>query len=209
LTVNLRNFLQFLFITSILWLSWFSGVHAQDTTGNGSYLRLRVIQPTSGDQGKYTSGGKEAGLDTVGSGWMLSYGFLGIGASSLTTKIDAGDTQHKLISEWNELSIVMAAQTSSLTLGVGNLKEGKGTMSYKGNEYTSESATGTSWFGAVGIEYTLPFKLIFVPFDFVEVILGYRENLLTYENYQSGTTSLTSPVKVKTVQYLLGGGVVF
>ena len=93
----------------------------------------------------------------MGSGWMLSYGFLGIGASSLTTKIDAGDTQHKLISEWNELSLVMAAQTSSLTLGVGNLKEAKGTMTYKGNEYTSESATGTSWFGSVGIEYTLPF----------------------------------------------------
>ena len=138
----MRNFLQFLFILSILWLSWFCGVQAQfddegagaASSGKGSYLRMRVIQPTSGDQGKYTSGGKEAVLDTVGSGWMLSYGFLGIGASSLTTKIDAGDTQHKLISDWNELSLVMAAQTSSLTLGVGNLSGAKGTMTYKGNE---------------------------------------------------------------------------
>jgi len=41
------------------------------------------------------------------------------------------------------------------------------------------------------------------------VLLGYRENRLSYGGYQSGSSTLGNSVKVKTVQYLLGLGLVF
>ena len=41
------------------------------------------------------------------------------------------------------------------------------------------------------------------------MLLGYRENLLSYSGYQSATTTLDTTVKVKSVQTLLGIGLVF
>ena len=100
-------------------------------------------------------------------------------------------------------------RTTTLTLGTGLLSKGTGTVTYSGTEYTSTSAKGSSWFAFFGLEYVLPLTIDFIPLEYVEVLLGYRENLLSYSGYQSATTTLDTTVKVKSVQTLLGIGLVF
>lgn len=173
------------------------------------YLRIRLLQPQS-EQGKYREGSTEGKLGTTGTGWMLSYGDFAVGQSTLTTSISLGDFQHKLISAWQEGAFIFGmTRTSSLTLGGGLLSAGKGTVTYSGTEYTSSSASGNSWFGLMGFEYILPITFDLIKFEYVEVLLGYRENRLSYGGYQSGSSTLGNSVKVKTVQYLLGLGLVF
>ena len=173
------------------------------------YLRIRLLQPQS-EQGKYREGSTEGKLATTGTGWLLSYGAFAVGQSTLTTSISLGDFQHKLISAWQEGAFIFGlTRTSSLTLGGGLLSAGKGTVTYSGTEYTSTSVSGNSWFALFGLEYVLPLTIDFIPLEYVEVLVGYRENLLKYGGYQSGSTTLDTTVKVKSVQTLLGFGAVF
>ena len=180
-----------------------------------SFLRLRAIQVSAllaekAEKSKYLEGTTQVDMTTVVEGAMLTYGSLGVGQSTLTTTIDAGDVQHTLISQWLEGAMVFGVtRTTTLTLGAGLLSQGTGTVTYRGTEYTSTSAKGSSWFAFFGLEYVLPLTIDFIPLEYVEVLLGYRENLLSYSGYQSATTTLDTTVKVKSVQTLLGFGVVF
>jgi len=180
-----------------------------------SYLRIRLTQASAllaekAEKGKYLEGTTEVDMSTVIGGLMLSYGTYGVGQSTLNTSIDAGSVQHTLTSKWQEGAFIFGVtRTTTLTLGGGLLSEGKGTVTYSGTEYTSTSVSGNSWFALFGLEYVLPLTIDFIPLEYVEVLVGYRENWLKYGGYQSGSTTLDSTVKVKSVQTLLGFGAVF
>ena len=69
--------------------------------------------------------------------------------------------------------------------------------------------SGTSFLGFFGLECTLPLNLDFIGLDFTEILLGYKKNLMTYQSYMAGDTTLSSSLKVISIQYLFGIGLVF
>lgn len=198
---------KYLIIPLYLFVS-FHSVKAQEAQ-KGSNLRFRAYE-TNGELGKYNEGKTIGILETKGKGGMISYGFFGIGSSTLNTTLLVGDYSHTLISEWNELAFIFEiTNTTTLTFGTGETSKGEGKVIYNNYEYTSSKILGKSWFAILGLEYTLPVTLDIIPFNYIELLLGYRDNKIKYSDYKRGGSTLNNNVKVQTNQYLFGFGVVF
>ena len=137
-------------------------------------------------------------------GFLVSLGFLGLGSFLQTTTITAGELVYKLTSNSADGALVFG-ELPSFTLGGGVMTGGEGVATYLGNQYTSKSVSGTNWFFLAGFEYEVPLPIL----PTIEAIVGYRENRLTFKDFSSGSNTLNNIVKIKTVQYLFGFGMVF
>ena len=77
------------------------------------------------------------------------------------------------------------------------------------SELTSDTVTGTSWFGIFALEYELPINLDFIGLKFTEILFGYRNNQLEYSTFQNSSSILRNKLKIKSIQYQFGVGFVF
>ena len=111
---------------------------------------------------------------------------------------------YKLTSNSTDAAVVLG-ELNTITLGAALKTEGEGSLSYLGRQYTTNSMIGSSFFGLVGFEYEVPLPVL----PTVEVVAGYKENRLTFKDFTSGSNTLSNSVKIKTVQYLFGFGMVF
>ena len=73
----------------------------------------------------------------------------------------------------------------------------------------SKTVNGTAFFVAFGLEYFLPINFDFIGLDFTEILLGFRENKLEYKDFKNNSSSISSNLKFKSVQYQFGVGLVF
>ena len=180
-----------------------------------SFLRMRIYQQhplwtNNTEKGSYMEGSTKTPMETNLQGWMLSYNMIGLGGSTTVTEFNTGDKTHSLTGEWQDIGLIFGVtRTSTLTLGTGYLSKGEGKLSYNVTEYIGSKVSGNSYFALFGLEYILPVNLDIIPFEYVEILVGYRENRMKYEGYQSGDISIDKALNVKSIQYLLGLGLVF
>ena len=98
---------------------------------------------------------------------------------------------------------------TSFTFGQGLISEGEGSVSDGSSELIGKTVNGTAFFVAFGLEYVLPLNLDFIGLNFTEILLGYRENKLEYKDFKNNSSSISSNLKFKSVQYQFGVGLVF
>jgi len=197
------------------WIFLFSLFFVWNSASAESFLRMRIYQQhplwtKNAEQGSYMEGSTETSMETNLQGWMLSYGMLGLGGSTTVTEFNTGDKTHSLTGEWHDIGLIFGVtRTSTITLGTGNLSKGEGKVNYNVNEYIGSKVSGNSYFALFGLEYILPVNLDIIPFEYVEILVGYRENRMKYGGYQSGSITIDKALNVKSIQYLFGLGLVF
>jgi len=165
--------------------------------------RLRVLNPSmeSGtlvdNQTKSTSAPTTSGL---GVHIVLANGF-GFGATGLRSKGTVNGNSVSMTSDNADLSYTFG-QRWSMTLGVGWALTGKATLTESGTRYDTENLRGGSGFLLLGM-----------PFLGGEVLLGFRQTNVRYQDlkYDSGssTTTRANPLEAKTQQGLVGFGFLF
>ena len=74
---------------------------------------------------------------------------------------------------------------------------------------TGSNASGSSLFAFFGLNYDLPLDLSFIGLKNTEFLLGYRELSMTYEGFEGSGISIGNKLKIKSVHYLFGVGLVF
>ena len=152
---------------------------------SGAFFRIRGLQASSlmigsVERGVYKQNNQSYDIETVPSGtsgFMVSYGFLGVGRYSVESKVQSNSLYHQYNTDWLDLALVfdLVGNTSG-TVGVGQLDKGQAEISNQIEKVTSSTATGSSWFVLFGLEYKLPLNLDFIGLDFTEILVGYREN---------------------------------
>ena len=181
-------------------------------------IRLRGMQPSpllskSAEQGVIKSGSNETDLKTnlgESQSIMLSYWILGIGTSSITTSFNNSGLDYILKSEWMDVALLLDGPgNTSFTFGQGIVSGGEGSVSDGSSELIGKKVSGTAFFAAFGLEYVLPLNLDFIGLKFTEILLGYRENKLEYKDFKNNSSSISSNLKFKSVQYQFGVGLVF
>ena len=98
---------------------------------------------------------------------------------------------------------------TSFTLGQGICSNGEGIVFNGNSELIGKKVSGTAFFATFGLEYVLPLNLDFIGLNFTEILFGYRENKLEYKEFKNYSTSISSNLKFKSVQYQFGVGFVF
>ena len=183
-----------------------------------SYIRVRGIQASpllsdNAEKGKFKSGSDEIRMQTPPSKYqsaMISYGIFGIGTTSMTTTFTFSSKEYSLNSEWTDGALIFNGPgNTSITFGAGICSKGKGVISSSASELTSDTVTGTSWFGVFALEYELPINLDFIGLEFTEILFGYRNNQLEYSTFQNSSSILRNKLKIKSIQYQFGVGFVF
>jgi len=183
-----------------------------------SLIRLRGMQPShllsnSAEKGSLKTGSNEIALKTnlaESQSILVSYGIFGIGSSSITTSFNNSGLDYTLKSEWMDVALVLDGPgNTSFTFGQGLISEGEGSVSDGSSELIGKSVNGTAFFVAFGLEYVLPLNLDFIGLNFTEILLGYRENKLEYKDFKNNSSSISSNLKFKSVQYQFGVGLVF
>jgi len=185
---------------------------------SGTFLRIRGLQASSlmigpVERGVYKQNHQSYDIETVPSGtsgFMVSYGFLGVGRYSVESKVQSNGLDHQYNTDWLDLALVfdLVGNTSG-TVGVGQLDKGQAEISNQFEKVTSSTATGSSWFVLFGLEYKLPLNLDFIGLDFTEILVGYRENQIEFSSYQYESTTLSGTDKFVTKQTIFGVGLVF
>ena len=82
-----------------------------------------------------------------------------------------------------------------MTLGLGTVSGGKGTITSSSNEYTTSKVSGSGYFGMVGVE-----------FGILEVLVGYRKDSIEYKDFQQDGTLLGNPFAVSLGLLVFGIG---
>jgi hypothetical protein len=185
---------------------------------SGTFFRIRGLQASSlmigpVERGVYKQNNQSYDIETVPSGtsgFMVSYGFLGVGRYSVESKVKSNGLYHQYNTDWLDLALVfdLVGNTSG-TVGVGQLDKGKAEISNQIEKVTSSTAAGSSWFVMFGLEYKLPLNLDFIGLDFTEILVGYRENQIEFSSYQYESTTLSETDKFVTKQTIFGVGLVF
>jgi len=185
---------------------------------SGTFLRIRGLQASSlmigpVERGVYKQNNQSYDIETVPSGtsgFMVSYGFLGVGRYSVESKVQSNGLYHQYNTDWLDLALVfdLVGNTSG-TVGMGQLDNGQAEISNQIEKVTSSTATGSSWFVLFGLEYKLPLNLDFIGLDFTEILVGYRENQIEFSSYQYESTTLSETDKFVTKQTIFGVGLVF
>ena len=164
---------------------------------SGTFFRIRGLQASSlmigpVERGVYKQNNQSYDIETVPSGtsgFMVRYGFLGIGRYSVESKVQSNGLYHQYNTDWLDLALVfdLVGNTSG-TVGVGQLDTGQAEISNQNEKVTSSTAKGQSWFVLFGLEYKLPLNLDFIGLDFTEILVGYRENQIEFSSYQHEST---------------------
>ena len=185
---------------------------------SGTFFRMRGLQASSlmigpVERGVYKQNNQSYDIETVPSGtsgFMVSYGFLGVGRYSVESKVQSNGLYHQYNTDWLDLALVfdLVGNTSG-TVGMGQLDKGQAEISNQIEKVTSSTATGSSWFVLFGLEYKLPLNLDFIGLDFTEILVGYRENQIEFSSYQYESTTLSETDKFVTKQTIFGVGLVF
>ena len=185
---------------------------------SGTFLRIRGLQASSlmigpVERGDYKQNNQSYDIETVPSGtsgFMVSYGFLGVGRYSVESKVQSNGLYHQYNTDWLDLALVfdLVGNTSG-TVGMGQLDKGQAEISNQIEKVTSSTATGSSWFVLFGLEYKLPLNLDFIGLDFTEILVGYRENQIEFSSYKYESTTLSETDKFVTKQTIFGVGLVF
>jgi len=125
----------------------------------------------------------------------------GIGQSVLKYKTSKSDTSYDLSNTSTDLSYTFGDEWT-LTLGLGSVSGGKGTLTSSSQDYTTSKVSGSGYFGMLGVE-----------FGIFEVLVGYRKDNVEYKDFQrdsSGTTvTLGTNYKVSGGQLMMGLGLSF
>ena len=181
-------------------------------------IRLRGMQPSpllsnSGEKGSLKTGSNEIALKTnvaESRSILVSYGIFGIGSSSITTSFNNSGLDYTLTSEWMDVALLLDGPgNTSITFGQGIVSGGEGSVSDGSSELIGKTVNGTAFFATFGLEYILPLNLDFIGLNFTEILLGYRENKLEYKDFKNNSSSISSNLKFKSVQYQFGVGLVF
>ena len=170
-----------------------------------SYVRIRGLQASpllsdNTEKGKFKSGSDEIRMETRPSKYqstMISYGIFGIGITSMTTTFTYSSKEYSLNSEWTDGALIFNGPgNTSISFGAGICSKGKGVISSTESELTSDTVTGTSWFGIFALEYELPLNLDFIGLNFTEILFGYRNNQLEYSTFKYNSTILRNKLKI-------------
>ena len=148
------------------------------------------------------SGSISSGTTTVSNtSTSLIWNSWGIGQSVLKYKTSMSDTSYDVSNTSTDLSYTFGDEWT-LTLGLGSVSGGKGTITSSSKEYTTSKVSGSGYFGMVGVE-----------FGIFEVLVGYRKNSIEYKNFQGdpfGTTvTLDTNYKVSGGLLMMGLGLSF
>ena len=203
----------FLAIFAIVLIS-VSVLHAE------SIIRIRSYQPSplasdSIEKKKIKTGSQEIPISSVPSksqGWMVSYGFLGVGTSQYLANIEFENALINLESTWQDASFIFGGLgTTTFTIGAGSMSSGEGTItsSSTSSVVTGSKASGTSVFAFFGLNYDLPLDLSFIGLKNTEFLVGYRELNMTYEGFEGSGISIGNKLKLKSIHNLFGVGLVF
>ena len=185
-----------------------------------SFFRIRSYQPsplaTDGiEKKKIKSGNQEIPISSNPSksqGWMVSYGLLGLGISSHSIDFSFENADFNLESQFQDLALIFGGVgTTTFSIGAGSLTSGKSeiTSSSASSTVTGSNASGSSLFAFFGLNYDLPLDLSFIGLKNTEFLLGYREISMTYEGFEGSGISIGNKLKIKSVHYLFGVGLVF
>jgi len=147
------------------------------TASTEDVWRLRYFFPSSGEteisRNSYNSKVK---LKTFGhSGNLILANGFGIGYNTLRKNGNIEGIHYKFKNHSLDLSYTIGSAIS-FTFGAGRLIDGRGELTYNGNNYVTEKSTGESFFFDLGI-----------PFLVGEFIIGYRQNFSEYNNFQAQT----------------------
>jgi len=111
------------------------------------------------------------------------------------------NTSYDLSNTSTDLSYTFGDEWT-LTLGLGSVSDGKGTITSSSKDYTTSKVSGSGYFGMVGVE-----------FGIFEVLVGYRKNSIEYKDFQGdpfGTTvTLDTNYKVSGGLLMMGLGLSF
>ena len=118
----------------------------------------------------------------------------GIGQSLLKYKNSKTTTSYDLSNTSTDLSYTFGDEWT-LTLGVGTVSGGKGTITSSSKEYTTSKVSGSGYFGMVGVE-----------FGIFEVLVGYRKDSIEYKDFQQDGTLLGNPFAVSLGLLVFGIG---
>ena len=168
-----------------------------------AFWRIRYSVPTSGESEiKRGSSIASEKLNTSGhSGNMVFPNGIGFGYSTVRTDGSLSEIEYKFKNHSLDLTYTIGNELS-LTLGAGRLVYGRGEQSISGTSYVTESSSGEALFMNFGI-----------PFIGAELLLGYRQNIIEYKNFQSQisgkTVTLAAPVKLLSSQVSVGLGFIF
>ena len=186
-----------------------------------SFFRIRSYQPsplaTDGgiEKKKIKSGNQEIPISSNPSksqGWMVSYGLLGLGISSHSIDFSFENADFNLESQFQDLALIFGGLgTTTFSIGTGSMSSGKAeiTSSSTSSTVTGSKASGSSVFVFLGLNYDLPLDLSFIGLKNTEFLLGYRELSMTYEGFEGSGISIGNKLKLKSVHYLFGVGLVF
>ena len=172
-------------------------------------IRLRGFVSAS-ENGEYKEGDKKADeMTTTLSSSSIVIGWLGIGRSELDTKIIMDETTVELKSQWSEFTILFdLTEKTSFSIGTGKLDKGKGKTEYFNLEYNTEKVSGKTWFAVIGFDYKPLFVSNIKLFKNLEFMFGLRENLIEYKDFSTVNSSGNSTIKINSIQFLLGLGLV-
>ena len=137
--------------------------------------RLRYSVPTS-DVSKITRGSSKTSdkLNNSGhSGNLVFANGIGFGYNTLRTNGDLEGIVYRFKNHSLDLAYTIGNELS-FTLGAGRLVYGRGEQSLNGTSYVTESSSGETLFMNFGI-----------PFIGGELLLGYRQNNIEYNNFQN------------------------
>ena len=141
------------------------------------------------------SGSISSGTTTVSNtSTSLIWNSWGIGQSVLKYKTSKSDTSYDVSNTSTDLSYTFGDEWT-LTLGLGSVSGGKGTITSSSKEYTTSKVSGSGYFGMVGVE-----------FGILEVLVGYRKVSIEYTDFQKDGTLLGTPFAVSLGLLVFGIG---
>ena len=186
-----------------------------------SFIRIRSYQPspltTDGgiEKKKIKSGSKEITISSnpgKSQGWMVSYGLLGLGTSKHLIDFSFENAAINLESQFQDVALIFGGLgNTTVSLGTGSMSSGKSEIisSSTSSTVAGSKASGSSVFAFFGLNYDLPLDLGFIGLKNTEFLLGYRELSMTYEGFEGSGISIGNKLKLKSVHYLFGIGLVF
>ena len=175
-------------------------------------IRIRGLGAIN-ETGEYNETNKKAEKMTSKlNSVSLFIGDYGLGQSKLTTTIKIGESTLDLISNWNELYLLFNFnETTTFTIGLGSTNNGEGKLTtIYSTVYNTNKVSGKNWSAMMGFEYN-PFFLpqnFFI--DYLELLFGFRENLIEYNKFNFPENQLANDsIKVNSIQMFWGLGMVF
>jgi len=165
--------------------------------------RLRYSVPTEAESQIKLGSTKATGkLNTSGHGVNLVFANgIGLGYSTVRSNGRLEGVSYLFKNNCLDLSYTIG-NSLSFTLGAGLLINGRGELSFNGVSHATENSTGEAVFMNFGI-----------PFFGGELLLGYRQNITKYKNFQSQVSgqsvTLANSAKLISDQINVGIGFLF